>query len=201
LQSALKPGFRPLEERDLEVVTARLNVELSRFKLTQVFSLDEARHWFLPRDRVVYSYVVENPVTKEITDFVSFYGLPSTVIGSALHSHINAAYAFYYFAQDGNVADLFLDALISAKNVCSLSSVLPLATSPFVKPQIVVNFSLSTFASSQNAFDVFNALGLMDNMKFIEKLQFGPGDGFLHYYLFNWKCKTMDDPEVGLVLL
>jgi len=37
-------------------------------------------------------------------------------------------------------------------------------------------------------FDVFNALDLMDNKEFLEKLKFGPGDGNLQYYLYNWKC-------------
>jgi hypothetical protein len=31
----------------------------------------------LPQNNVMYSYVVENPETKKITDFVSFYRLPS----------------------------------------------------------------------------------------------------------------------------
>lgn len=37
-----------------------------------------------------------------------------------------------------------------------------------------------------NKFDVFNALTLMENNLFLEKQLFGPGDGQLHYYLFNY---------------
>ena len=37
-------------------------------------------------------------------------------------------------------------------------------------------------------FDVFNALDLMENKQFLEKLKFGVGDGFLQYYLYNWRC-------------
>lgn len=36
--------------------------------------------------------------------------------------------------------------------------------------------------------DVFNALSLMDNSLFLENQKFGPGDGQLHYYLFNYKA-------------
>lgn len=36
-------------------------------------------------------------------------------------------------------------------------------------------------------FDVFNALSLLDNPLFLEQQKFGPGDGQLHYYLFNYR--------------
>lgn len=49
-------------------------------------------------------------------------------------------------------------------------------------------------------FDVFNALDLMDNSEFLEKLKFGIGDGNLQYYLYNWRCPTMQPKDVGLVL-
>lgn len=46
-------------------------------------------------------------------------------------------------------------------------------------------------------FDVFNALDLMDNKDFLEKLKFGVGDGFLQYYLYNWKCPHMETNQVS----
>uniref|UniRef100_A0A8C8HQP1 Glycylpeptide N-tetradecanoyltransferase n=1 Tax=Oncorhynchus tshawytscha TaxID=74940 RepID=A0A8C8HQP1_ONCTS len=49
-------------------------------------------------------------------------------------------------------------------------------------------------------FDVFNALDLMENKTFLEKLKFGIGDGNLQYYLYNWKCPSMGSEKVGLVL-
>lgn len=49
-------------------------------------------------------------------------------------------------------------------------------------------------------FDVFNALDLMENESFLEKLKFGIGDGNLQYYLYNWKCPSMVPKEIGLVL-
>lgn len=52
-------------------------------------------------------------------------------------------------------------------------------------------------------FDVFNALNIMQNSKFIEPLKFGPGDGYLRYYLFNYKMATIQcAPEnIGIVML
>ena len=52
----------------------------------------------------------------------------------------------------------------------------------------------------QADFDVFNALDLMENTEFLEKLKFGIGDGNLQYYLYNWKCPAMNPNKVGLVL-
>jgi len=49
--------------------------------------------------------------------------------------------------------------------------------------------------------DVFNALNLMENEQFLSDLKFGLGDGFLQYYLYNWKTKGMESSDVGVVLL
>ena len=49
-------------------------------------------------------------------------------------------------------------------------------------------------------FDVFNALDLMENVDFLEKLKFGIGDGNLQYYIYNWRSPQMSSKEVGLVL-
>ena len=48
-------------------------------------------------------------------------------------------------------------------------------------------------------FDVFNALDLMDNKEFLEKLKFGIGDGNLQYYLYNWRCPAMQPHQVTMI--
>ena len=45
-----------------------------------------------------------------------------------------------------------------------------------------------------------NALDLMENVDFLEKLKFGIGDGNLQYYIYNWRSPQMSSKEVGLVL-
>ena len=52
------------------------------------------------------------------------------------------------------------------------------------------------FVPLQGGFDVFNALDLMDNKQFLEKLKFGIGDGNLQYYLYNWRCPPMQPDQV-----
>lgn len=49
---------------------------------------DEVRHWLSMRPGVVYSYVVEGP-GGAVTDFLSFYTLPSTVIGHDQYDTLN----------------------------------------------------------------------------------------------------------------
>jgi len=55
--------------------------------------------------------------------------------------------------------------------------------------------------AKQDGFDVFNALDVMDNQKFLRELKFGIGSGHLQYYLFNWRCPLMPPHKVGIVLL
>jgi len=55
--------------------------------------------------------------------------------------------------------------------------------------------------AKQQDFDVFNALNVMENESFLKELKFGIGDGFLQYYLYNWKCPKIEPSGIGLVLL
>ncbi len=50
-------------------------------------------------DNVIASYVVEDPAAPGVlTDAVSFYSLPSSILGHALHKDLRAAYLYYYAA-------------------------------------------------------------------------------------------------------
>jgi glycylpeptide N-tetradecanoyltransferase len=99
--------------------------------MAQVFNKTEFEHWMFPKEKpkeqVVWCYVVEDPATKKVTDFFSFYNLESTVIGHKKHSTVKAAYLFYYATEaawDDNgsklkprLNSLVKDALIEAKKV------------------------------------------------------------------------------------
>eukprot|EP00392_Amoebophrya_sp_AT5.2_P007460 g7475.t1 len=50
-------------------------------------------------------------------------------------------------------------------------------------------------------FDVFNALDVMENGEFFKDLKFGVGDGYLQYYIFNYRAPKIEAKNVGLVLL
>merc|ERR1719422_1198133 len=162
------PGIREFRPTDVDNVTDLLNNYLSRFDLTPIFNTADVLHWFTPQPNIIESFVVEDPDTPgKLTDFVSFYTLPSTVMNHPTHNTIKAAYSFYNVSTATPWADLMGDALVLAK---------------------------------KENFDVFNALDLMENSEFLEKLKFGIGDGNLQYYLYNWKCPKMEPNKVGLVL-
>eukprot|EP00921_Rhytidocystis_pertsovi_P015269 GHVQ01024340.1.p1 GENE.GHVQ01024340.1~~GHVQ01024340.1.p1 ORF type:complete len:166 (+),score=11.02 GHVQ01024340.1:66-563(+) len=136
------------------------------YSLFPVMGPEEVAHWILPRQDVIYSFVRE--VEGKITDVISFYMVPSSVIGNEKHQLVTAAYSYYNVATSTTLRELIEDALILAK---------------------------------QRNCDVFNALDLMDNQSFLKELKFGVGDGFLRYYVYNWKCKELESDEVALVLL
>jgi len=55
--------------------------------------------------------------------------------------------------------------------------------------------------ANMKGFDVFNALDYMDNRGLMSRLRFGTGDGFLHYYLYNWMIDTVKSEEIGVTLV
>lgn len=58
---------------------------------------------------------MEDPASKKIIDFCSFYTLPSTIIGHDTYNSLKAAYSFYNVADKHSWEDLMMDALICAK--------------------------------------------------------------------------------------
>lgn len=159
-------GIYPLTAKDMHAAFENMAEYLKKFSLAPVFSEEDFKHWFTPREGIVDSFVIKDKEGK-VTDMISFYTLPSTVMHHPVHKQLKAAYSFYNVSQKTPLIDLMQDALILAK---------------------------------QRGFDVFNALDLMENREFLEKLKFGIGDGNLQYYLYNWKCPFMAPEKVGLVL-
>lgn len=159
--------------QDVGAVHNLLTRYLKRFSMAPVYSEEEIRHCLihdesLCSEQVIWTYVVEDPKTNKITDFFSFYCLPSVVIKNTKHNSIRTAYNFYYGTEaafvNGEKAlkerlnSLMLDCLVLAKRL---------------------------------NFDVFNALTLLDNPLFLESQKFGAGDGQLHFYLYNYFTPTI----------
>uniref|UniRef100_A0A8C5Y5J8 Glycylpeptide N-tetradecanoyltransferase n=1 Tax=Microcebus murinus TaxID=30608 RepID=A0A8C5Y5J8_MICMU len=162
----LQLGCDQWKKKDIPVVHQLLTRYLKQFHLTPVMNQEEVEHWFFPQENIIDTFVVEN-ANGEVTDFLSFYTLPSTIMNHPTHKSLKAAYSFYNVHTQTPLLDLMSDALVLAK---------------------------------MKGFDVFNALDLMENKTFLEKLKFGIGDGNLQYYLYNWKCPSMGAEKVGLVL-
>ncbi|CAK1601994.1 unnamed protein product [Parnassius mnemosyne] len=108
-------GFRKLELQDCDKALKLLNDYLKKFDLAPIFSEEDFKHWFVPQNGIIDSFVVEAS-DGTITDFVSYYTLPSTVVYHPVHKTLKAAYSFYNVSTKTPWTDLMLDALITAKN-------------------------------------------------------------------------------------
>ena len=166
------PGLRPMTMKDVPSARKLLANYLKKFKLHIVFDTDEEfAHWMLPREGVVSSYVVSDD-EGEVTDLCSYYHLNSTIIGNDKYKTLFAAYSFYNVANTVSLTALMKDLLILSK---------------------------------KTNVDVFNVLDVMENEQFLKKgpdsLKFGIGDGYLQYYLYNWRCPQIEPQGLGIVLL
>jgi glycylpeptide N-tetradecanoyltransferase len=160
-------GMRAMEPKDSARVFELVSGYLTKFNLHPEFAEDELAHWMLPRKEVIYSYVRENS-SGTVTDVVSFYSLPSSILNNEKYNLLKAAYSYWTVATTVPLHELMYDGLIFARS---------------------------------HEFDVFNALNVMENESFLKELKFGIGDGFLQYYLYNWKCPKIEPSGMGLVLL
>jgi len=181
-------GLREMEERDVEQVTDLYRRYMDRFDLSPLMTAEEVRHNFLSgkgtgetnasgrrEGQVLWVYVVENPETKKITDFFSFFTLPSSVIGNAKHSVLDAAYLYYYATET------------AFEPQAEESGVLKRRLEDLIRDALIV--------ANGAKFDVFNALSVMDTIPLLEPLKFGAGDGLLNYYLYNWRTRPLAGME------
>ncbi|XP_050299787.1 glycylpeptide N-tetradecanoyltransferase 1 [Anthonomus grandis grandis] len=109
------PGFRKMKSEDVDKAHALLAKYLSKFDMAPHFTKEDFIHWFMPRTNIIDSFVVEND--GKITDFVSYYTLPSSVMHHPVHKTLKAAYSFYNVSDSTNWINLMQDALISAKQL------------------------------------------------------------------------------------
>ncbi|PSR94117.1 hypothetical protein PHLCEN_2v4545 [Hermanssonia centrifuga] len=162
-----KQGLREMEEKDIPQVAKLYATYMKRFGMAIEMTHDEVRHhfhsglgegprgkdsWKVPREgQVVWTYVVENPQTHKITDFFSFYSLPSTIMKIPKYNILNAAY-LYYYATD-----------VAFEEGADEDGRLKKRLQELINDALVI--------ADQCKFDVFNGLSLMDNMQFISDLK------------------------------
>ncbi|KAJ7680973.1 N-myristoyl transferase [Mycena polygramma] len=199
-------NVRPMEEKDLVPVAVLFTKYMRRFDMVPVMSLDDVRHQLLSGQgtgnigdggegrrvgQVTWTCVVENPETHKITDFFSMYSLPSTILHNPKHRMLEAAYLYYYATDVAFEDGADEDGRLKERLQTLVGDALVVAT--------------------QAGFDVFNALTLLDNVPILKDLKFGPGDGFLNFYLYNWRTAKLAGVEdegavkagrgVGVVML
>jgi glycylpeptide N-tetradecanoyltransferase len=101
----------PMAEDHVESVHELLVNYLKKFPLHVNFSREDIAHWLLPREGVINTYVKTNADGK-VTDMISFYHLPSTILN--IDETLHAAYSYYNVATSMPLTELMRDALILA---------------------------------------------------------------------------------------
>ena len=84
-----------MHEEDVPQVTMLLNNYLARHKVHIVYDEEEVRHFFLPREQVIYCYVDGGGPGEPLTDIFSFYYLPSQILNHPDHNTLKVAYSYY----------------------------------------------------------------------------------------------------------
>lgn len=121
------PKLRPMTRNDVIGVHKLLTNYLKQYSLKILFTVEEIEHWLLPRPNVIHSYVIvqndhhphdttQEPNKRIVTDFISFYFLPSSILNYDENTKLYATYSYYNVATTVSIQQLMKDALILAKN-------------------------------------------------------------------------------------
>ncbi|XP_012737000.2 glycylpeptide N-tetradecanoyltransferase 1 [Fundulus heteroclitus] len=108
-------GLRPMTKEDASGIHSLLERNLCNFHLSPLLSPQEVEHWFLPKENVNDTYVVEAD-DGTLSDLVSFYSVSSRVLNHPVHSGLRAACLLYVVCTATGVADLMQDTLVLAKS-------------------------------------------------------------------------------------
>uniref|UniRef100_A0A158Q719 Glycylpeptide N-tetradecanoyltransferase n=1 Tax=Elaeophora elaphi TaxID=1147741 RepID=A0A158Q719_9BILA len=131
-------NLTPMKKYHIDGAYAILQCYLKKFDLSPEFTRADFEHFFMPREDVIYTYValirvndllpkialklktytknLQNEEGKKVTDLISFYSLPSSVMHHPQYKSIRAAYSFYNVATSVTLKQLINDALILARN-------------------------------------------------------------------------------------
>ncbi|KAJ2550016.1 glycylpeptide N-tetradecanoyltransferase [Coemansia sp. RSA 1933] len=225
-QETATKGLRQMRKGDVSQVRKLLNRFLkTRYDVVPSYSSDaQVAHWLLPREKVLWSYVVEDQDHPgKITDFFSFFSLPSKVLkgGSGSRkktagtkttrggSHkkagggdtLYAAYAYYYATTAGNDVSLTTEEKESCDGAKKEKALLREKQDQLVKARLIELFGDALVLAKNAGFDVVNCLDMMDNAMFAKELKFGRGDGFLRYYFYNYMARDIAPGKIGFVML
>ncbi|KAJ2082613.1 glycylpeptide N-tetradecanoyltransferase [Coemansia sp. RSA 988] len=216
------PGLRPMRKSDVGQVRKLANRFLkSRYEMVPIFRTDaEVAHWFMPRDKVIWTFVVEDQEHPgKLSDFFSFYSLSSTALksearlkaakkslpytgrGGSKHKSINAAYIFYYGTKSDYDVVLTEEEKQTCDGVKKEKALVKEKTDELVKQRLVKIIGDALVLAKEADFDVVNCVDMMDNSLFTQDLKFSPGDGYLRYYLFNYLARAIEPKKVGFVML
>ena len=167
-------GFRKMEEKDLEQIFNLILERNKKYKIHEILSIKEVEHWFLPKNNIVYTYILEDEGHK-ITDFCSFYSIQRTILNpnkaneaANKYKKINFAFELINYNTSISVKELLRSAIILAK---------------------------------QNNFDAYHCIDYKENVENFKELLFTEKIGKMKYYLYNFVCPETPIDDVSLMFL
>lgn len=101
---------------DSNKVLFLLNKFLRKYKIYKNFSFEEICHYFLPKEDIVYTNIIEDD-DRNVIAMYSIVGIKTRLLFSSEHQYINMCYLHYY-AYDGNkinLENLMIDIIRFAK--------------------------------------------------------------------------------------
>ncbi|KAJ1788683.1 glycylpeptide N-tetradecanoyltransferase [Coemansia sp. RSA 2399] len=222
-QETATEGLRQMRKGDVAQVRKLLNRFLkTRYEMVPSYGSDaQVAHWLLPREKVLWSYVVDDKDHPgKITDFFSFFSLPSQVLKTASSRKktagkkttrgsqkkpgsdtLCAAYTYYYATTAGIDVSLTPEEKRDCDGAKKEKALLREKQDQIVKARLIELFGDALVLAKNAGFDVFNCLDMMDNRLFTKELKFGRGDGFLRYYFYNYLARDIAPGKVGFVML
>ena len=168
-------GFRKMEAKDLEQIYNLILLRNKKYKIYEILDIKEVEHWLLPRNNIVYTYVLEDEEHK-ITDFCSFYSIQRTILNqnkisentSNKYKKINFAYELINFNTSISMKELLRSAVILAK---------------------------------QNGFDAYHCIDYKENSDNFKELLFMEKIGKMKYYLYNFVIPETSIDDVSLMFI
>ena len=94
-----------MEEKDIDQVFELFEKNKSKYKVFEIYNKEEIAYLLLPKNNVIYSFVLENE-NKKITDFFSFYCLLRPILKNDKYKKLNCAYRFVYIKTTISITEL-----------------------------------------------------------------------------------------------
>ena len=176
----IKGEIREMKKKDITTVLKLFNMQQATYKIHYKMSQDDIVHHLMPKENVVWTYVIENDDAdgkKYVSDFFSMYRLTQTCTSKELLGHkydnMHSGNLFYYGLTENTLEDVVKKCLYIARDDMEC--------------------------------DAFSCMSIMDNKAelLVEKLGFLPGDGALHWYLVNWSLgdTKIESNDIGTILI
>ena len=168
-------GFRKMEGKDLEQIYNLILQRNKKYKIYEMLNIKEIAHWLLPRNNIVYTYVLEDEEHK-ITDFCSFYTVQRTILNQnktgnesfSKYKKINFAFELINYNTSISNKELLRNAVILAK---------------------------------QNNFDAYHCIDYKENSENFKELLFMEKIGKMKYYLYNFVYPETPIDDVSLMFM